>query len=70
MLLIEAGASLLIKDYQCYTPYQRSVQSGDEELMKYLQGEGRGAGVGVSVAGASHTIRNVCGRWCELHRIG
>lgn len=40
VLLIEAGASLLIKDYQCYTPYQRSMQSGDEDLMKYLQGEG------------------------------
>lgn len=42
VLLIEAGASLLIKDYHCYTPYQRSMQSGDEELMKYLQGEGCG----------------------------
>ena len=42
VLLIEAGASLLIKDYHCYTPYQRSMQSGDEGLMKYLQGEGCG----------------------------
>jgi ankyrin repeat protein len=36
VLLIEGGASLLVKDYQYYTPYQRSIQSEDEELMKYL----------------------------------
>ena len=61
MLLIEAGASLLIKDYQCYSPYQRSVQSGDEELMKYLHGETGGC-VGVFL-GASW-------RWCECYWLG
>jgi diacylglycerol kinase (ATP) len=37
-LLVEAGASLLRKDYQGNTPYDRSLEGTDRELQNYLAG--------------------------------
>jgi len=39
--LVEAGASLTLKDYQGNTPYYKAKQSGDKELATYLKSKGK-----------------------------
>jgi len=36
-ILVEAGASLQRHDYQGYTPYHKSIQSGDVQLQHYMK---------------------------------
>ena len=38
--LVEAGASLILEDYQGNTPYYKAKQSGDRELADYLKSKG------------------------------